>query len=113
MHEYPVTEQIVKIAEAKMRENNLEKITKINLVVGEYSGYVAESIKMYFDIITENTSIFGAELDIEFIKPKLKCEGCKKLFERKPFSFECPFCGGQGVPTEIGREFYIKSIEGE
>ena len=26
-------------------------------------------------------------------------------------TFDCPKCGGQGEPTDIGKEFYIESIE--
>ena len=34
-----------------------------------------------------------------------------ELFEKKLLSFDCPKCGGQGGPTDIGKEFYIESIE--
>ena len=53
----------------------------------------------------------GAQVTIEGVKPKLSCEKCGKLFERKRFSFTCPFCGGSGNPTETGKEFYIKDVE--
>ena len=26
-------------------------------------------------------------------------------------TFDCPECGGEGGPTDIGKEFYIDSIE--
>ena len=68
-------------------------------------------IKMYFDIIGKGTLVEGAELEITYIKPKLKCESCGKLFERKRYSFECPECKGQGVPSDIGKEFYVEDIE--
>ncbi len=111
MHEYPLTQRIINIATEHAISNNAEKVLKINLVVGEYSGYVVECIKLYFEIIAVETICEDAKLNIEIIKPMLKCKNCEELFERKPFSFECPYCGGEGEPTEIGREFYIKSIE--
>lgn len=92
-------------------KNNAEEVKQINLVVGDYSGYVASSIELYFGIIAEESLCAHAKLNITRIKPKLKCNDCGKLFERKPFSFECPVCKGQGSPTDIGQEFYIKSIE--
>lgn len=111
MHEYPITKQIIKTADSYARQNNATEVKAINLVVGEYSGYVASSIELYFEIIASESLCKNAKLNIERIKPMLKCVSCEKLFERKPFVFECPFCGEQGKPTEIGREFYIKSIE--
>ena len=111
MHEYPITKQIIEIAEKCARENNADEVKQINLVVGDYSGYVASSIDLYFEIIAEGSLCQNAKLNIKRVVPKLKCNDCGELFTRKPYSFQCPMCEGEGSPTEIGKEFYIKSIE--
>jgi hydrogenase nickel incorporation protein HypA/HybF len=111
MHEYPITQRIIEIAEEYAIKNEAHDVRQINLVVGDYSGYVASSIELYFEIIAEGSLCQHAKLNIERIIPKLKCCACGELFVRKPFSFECPSCNGEGIPTEIGQEFYIKSIE--
>lgn len=111
MHEYPITKRIIEIAEQFAKENNADEVKQINLVVGDYSGYVASSIDLYFGIIAEDSICRNARLNIERIQPRLKCNDCGELFVRKPFSFQCPECGGEGSPTDIGQEFYIKSIE--
>ena len=110
MHEYPVTVQIVEIASETARKKR-GKVRRINLVVGEDSGFIGESIQMYFDVVAEGTPCEGAQLFIEGVKPQLRCEKCGKHFERKRFSFQCPYCGGDGEPTPIGKEFYVKSVE--
>ena len=86
-------------------------MTKVSLVIGDYSGYVGESVQMYFDIISQDTICEGALVGITHVKPKLRCAKCGELFEKKPMTFDCPECDGQGEPTEIGKEFYIESIE--
>ncbi|MDP4120019.1 MAG: hydrogenase maturation nickel metallochaperone HypA [Bacillota bacterium] len=113
MHEYPLTQKIIKIAEKYALEHKADHVSKINLVIGNDSGVLADSILLYFEIIAENTICENAEIVIERVKPLLKCKKCGQYFERKPFSFSCTFkdCGGDGEPTEIGREFYVKSIE--
>lgn len=111
MHEYPITKRIIEIAQEYAIKNHVDEVKQINLVVGDYCGYVASSIELYFDIIAEGSLCEKASLNIERVQPKLKCESCGELFVRKPFSFECPNCHGEGVPTQIGQEFYIKSIE--
>lgn len=111
MHEYPITQQIIKIASEHCKQSGGSKVSKINLVIGDYSGYVGSSVQMYFDIIAEGTICEGAQVDIRHIKPKLKCADCGALFEKQLLSFDCPKCGGQGGPTDIGKEFYIESIE--
>ena len=111
MHEYPVTEEIVRIAGS--HANAGERVKAIRLVVGDYSGYLAECIRLYFDIIAEGTVCEGAELIVRRVEPMLRCEKCDALFKRQPLSFQCPHCDGQGLPTEIGREFYIEEITTE
>ena len=111
MHEFPITQQIVKLAEKHAVENNAKAVKSIKLVVGDYSGFIGESIQMYFDVISEGTLCDGAAIEIQRVKPKLLCAQCGEYFERKPMSFTCPFCGGEGGPSEIGKEFYIDSIE--
>jgi len=111
MHEYPITQRIIEIAGEYAEKNHAEEVKFIHLVVGDTCGYVASSIELYFDIIAEGTPCEKAKLHIKRVTPELKCSACGKLFVRKPFTFECPFCKGEGRPTEIGQEFYIKSIE--
>jgi hydrogenase nickel incorporation protein HypA/HybF len=111
MHEYPITQRIIEIAEEYAIKNKAEEVKVINLVVGDYSGYVASSIELYFEIIAEGSLCEKAVLNIERVVPKLECSSCGRLFERKPFRFTCPYCQGEGKPTDIGQEFYIRSIE--
>ncbi|MBQ9059631.1 MAG: hydrogenase maturation nickel metallochaperone HypA [Firmicutes bacterium] len=113
MHELPITERIIKIAGEHCRAGGASRVTKIHLVIGDNSGIVGSSVQMYFDVITEGTPCEGAELDIVRVRPKLRCKSCGCLFERALLSFSCPECGGDGEPTEIGKEFYIDTIEVE
>ncbi len=113
MHEYPITQQIVKIVDEAARKQHASRVSKITLVVGELSGFVGDSIHLYFDIISKGTVAEGAEFSITYIKSKLLCENCLEHFERQMYSFACPRCGTDGVPTDIGKEFYIQDIEVE
>jgi len=111
MHEYPLVQSILKTASAHAAEHKATRVSSISLVVGDGSGYVPESIQMYFDILSKGTICEGAKILIKRVKPLMKCEGCGREFERSPFSFDCPHCGGLGSPTEIGKELYVEEIE--
>jgi hydrogenase nickel incorporation protein HypA/HybF len=113
MHEYPITQHIVKLVEEAARKQHAARVTKITLVVGEQSGFVGDSIHLYFDIISRGTLAEGAELSIIYIQSKLLCRRCNEHFARARYSFACPRCGEDGVPTDIGKEFYIQDIEVE
>lgn len=113
MHEYPATMAIIEIAERHARARGAARVEVIRLVVGENSGYLPECIGMYFDLIAAGGVCGGARLEFERVKPLLRCGKCGVCFPRAPFEFSCPEagCGGEGEPTGIGREFYVKSIE--
>ncbi len=111
MHELPITEQIVKTADRFCREEGGSRVLKVNMVIGDYSGYVGEAIQTYFGIIADGTLCEGASLEFVKVEPKLRCTKCGKLFKKQLFTFECPYCGGQGEKSEVGSEFYIDTIE--
>ncbi len=113
MHEYPITEEIVRIAQKHCTKAKAKRVKTIRLVLGEYSGFVPESIHLYFDMIAQGTMCEDARIEIERIKAKIRCPHCDITYHRKPLSFACPQCGRDGEPTEIGKEFYIESIEVE
>ena len=110
MHEYPVTLEIVRMAEEAARERG-GRVRAVHLVCGEDSGCIGESIQMYFDGVSEGTLCEGATLTIRGVASLLRCDACGHLFKRKRYSFTCPQCGGDGSPTEIGKEFYIESVD--
>jgi hydrogenase nickel incorporation protein HypA/HybF len=111
MHEYPVVQRIIKIAEEAARESKARKILRINLVVGELSGFIGDSIRMYYDVLSKGSAAEGAEINIKIVKPELECASCGKIFEKKGRSFKCPACGGDAVLTGKGREFYVESVD--
>ncbi len=90
MHEYPITEQLIKIAEEHCEKAGAHKVTRINLVVGEYSGFVPESIHMYFDMISEGTKCEGAEIDITRVKAKLSVRRAEKYLRENSYLLHVP-----------------------
>lgn len=113
MHESSVTEAILKLTLEKAGALGAKKVTDISLVVGDLTGYVGESIQFYFDHYSKGTVAEGALIRVRRIEPKMRCLACGELFARAPFSFSCPTCGGEGVATKIGTEFYIETIDVE
>lgn len=111
MHEASAAEALVKMASAEAVSRGSPRVLKIVLVVGEASGYMEDSLAMFLKVLAKDSPVEGAELEIRHMPALLRCSVCDKEFERKRFSFECPHCGGQGVMTKKGSEFYIDSLE--
>ncbi len=111
MHEYGLTRQIVKIVSDTAQKHGAVKVNAVQLVVGENTSIIPESIQMYFDMIAKDTLAQGAKLSVRLIRAEMRCPTCGKNFRRPLFSFACPECGALGTPTDIGNEFYVESVE--
>ena len=89
-----------------------KEVKKITLVIGDISSIIDESIKMYWELLAENTIVQKAELEFKKIEGKFICKNCGFEFLIKHSGFICPKCKGQNfiIPDEC-KSFYIESIE--
>ncbi len=113
MHEYAVTKSIVNIALEEVRKANAGRIIEIRLVIGDLSAILDDSVQMYFDIMCKDTPAEGAKLIFRRIQAEFMCKSCGIKYPKPAKGFDCSVCGSQGMPTGVGREFYIESMEVE
>lgn len=113
MHEFPVVLDIIRVMDDEASKNTFQSITQINLVIGELSSIIDESVQMYFEAAAKGHPCEGAKLVFEFRPAMLKCRVCGKEFPHKR-EFRCPDCGGDSMLIKgTGREFYIQSFNGQ
>ena len=113
MHEFGVTESILDIALKEAKKAQARKITKINLVVGELTGFMPDCIEFYFDFMSKDTIAEKANLHFESAPAQVRCRSCLTIFHPKDTLWACPECQSQGVEIVAGRELYIESMEVE
>lgn len=111
MHELPITQNILQIALRHARE--AKKIIRVNLVIGDLSSVIGDSVQFYWDIICKGTIAEGSTLHFKRIKTSFRCEECENEYEPVDREFNCPHCGSNQVVLVAGREFQLKSIEVE
>jgi hydrogenase nickel incorporation protein HypA/HybF len=113
MHELPVTQGMLSIALEHAEKAHATRITDINLVIGELSGIVDDSVQFYFDFISKDTLAEGAVLHFERVPARYRCRQCEAIFSPSDRNWVCPQCGEWMVEITAGREFYVESIEVE
>lgn len=113
MHEYHGAVQIIEHAEDMCRERNHNQVNKIQLVIGEASGYTFEVVKEYFEEAAVGTVCEGAKVTVRKTDLMLRCPNCNELFVKKPLKYNCPICGTPGNPTDAGKEMAIDFMESE
>ncbi len=111
VHEYGVTERIVRIVNDTASAHHADRVLTVDLVIGENTSIVADSVQLYYDIIAQGTPAAGARLRVRMVEARMHCPHCDTTFKRPRFSFSCPTCGEMGQPTEIGNECYVERVE--
>jgi hydrogenase nickel incorporation protein HypA/HybF len=111
MHELSVTEQILNITLDHARQAKAERVLKVNLVIGDLTGFAGESIQFYFDILSKDTEAEKACLSITHLPARARCKQCQNEFTPEVMNWACPRCGGFIENVISGREFYVESIE--
>ncbi len=111
MHELSITQSILSIALEKARAVQANKITKINLTIGELTGIVDDCVQFYFNLLSKDTIAAEASLAFEQPPTKLRCRNCSTTFSPDNLNWACPNCQEQKIEIISGRECYVSSIE--
>jgi hydrogenase nickel incorporation protein HypA/HybF len=112
MHELSVTQSVLDIVLRHANRSNARRVLAINLVIGELTGFVDDSIQFYFDFMSKDTMAEGAKLNFERIPARVRCHACGAEYV-PPDSrlWACPECEALGSEIISGREFSVASIE--
>jgi hydrogenase nickel incorporation protein HypA/HybF len=113
MHEQSIVESLLALALENAVRENTAKIHKINVVIGELSGVVDESMEFYFNFLRQDTIASEAVLVFKHVPARLRCRKCRKDFTAANMDFHCPHCQETQVDIIGGRELYLESLEVE
>lgn len=112
MHELPATQGMLDVALDAARKAGADRVLAIDLVVGDLTSFVDDSIQFYFDIISRDTPAAGAELRFTREPAEGRCGDCGHAFPVKPpMPRTCPACESLALRVEGGQDFYVDSIE--
>ncbi|UCE91889.1 MAG: hydrogenase maturation nickel metallochaperone HypA [Methanobacteriota archaeon] len=117
MHEISVMSEIVKGIIDEAQKRNALRVERVSVEIGEYTMLGEEQLRFAFKVISKDTLLENAELDLRTVAGTIECE-CGFKGEASPASdtphrsvpvLECPKCGG-GARTVGGRECVIRDI---
>jgi hydrogenase nickel incorporation protein HypA/HybF len=114
MHELPATRGMLDVAVEAAREAGAPRIVAIDVVIGDLSSMVGDSVQFYFDILSADTIAAGARVRMRRAAATASCGSCGAGYDvALPLSPACASCGAPELVVSGGREFYIESIEVE
>ena len=112
MHEVGLACDIAAIVDQFAATRGIERVQRIDLTVGEYSGVIPEALAIGFESARkEAQSCKDAALAIEPVTGLMHCDGCGEEWHLERVDEPCPQCASLNRHTIRGREFKIRSIE--
>jgi hydrogenase nickel incorporation protein HypA/HybF len=112
MHEMGIAQQLVQIAlDSIPKDIEAPQVKIVNLKIGKLASVVEHSLTFCFEIITKDTPLENARLEIDLVPVRVRCRSCKNEWEVTGPVFKCPFCQDGEVEMLTGREIEITSLE--
>ncbi len=113
MHELSVMEYLLERVDVHATRMGARKVLTINLVVGERTCVVDDSLLWYFDMLTPGTVAEGARLAVRRTEMRCHCPRCDADFRPNGAGYRCPGCLELAEVTDDGSELLIESLEVE
>lgn len=115
MHEMALMGDILHLVHEDATSRGIEKIEKIELIVGEISNAMPDALRMAFDIFRDqNLHLFttDAYLVIHMEEAKATCILCGREYRPEMKIALCPSCHVPSGQVVAGETFQVLSYEG-
>jgi hydrogenase nickel incorporation protein HypA/HybF len=112
MHELSIAQGIVDILLEQMRAHDLSEIANVSMRIGALRAVDKDSLGFSFDLLTADSPLKGARLDIEDIPIQGRCLQCSQELLMGSWLDDCPSCGSTRVEVISGKELEITGLEG-
>ena len=112
MHELGLMDAMMRMVKRICEEENLTRVDKIVLEVGELSGIEIPYLHDGYDAVVHGTEWEKTKLEVETVPGVLHCNDCDMDFPLKDQELFCPDCFGKNLSIKSGRDMTLKSIEG-
>ncbi len=126
MHELSLAQGLMDQLLTLAKQHKAEKLIKVTVLLGPFSGIVADSFDFGFNILKkENEITKDAELVLETPPPEFRCTECGSItsvasdptdqLHKYPFTapLACDQCGSPSLSPEGGGELILKQLEME
>lgn len=114
MHELGLVMKVIDEAEQAARANEINRVLKLTLEVGEVSSVVPAYFSDCFEWAKKKTDYLkDAQLEMIILKGVSYCVSCGKTYPTTEFAKKCPYCGGDDTYLIAGNELNIKDMEVE
>lgn len=112
MHELGIVFHIIRTVEQVARQNQVARIRRVTLQLGEVSGVVESYLQDCWKWAAAKSDILpDAVLTVETIPAITLCRACGQQYPTVAYGRTCPLCQSEDTYLLQGREMLIKEVE--
>jgi len=111
MHELSIAQSIHDLVMEQVPTGDRSAVRSVHVRIGESSGVVADSLAFCFSVITRESLLKNAVLEIELVPYSLYCRQCESSNNNTTGTVVCPVCGGSDTTIVSGTELLVSAIE--
>lgn len=111
MHELAICQSLINQIENIVSERNAQSVSLIVIGMGPLSGVEAQLLKNAYPIASAGTVAANAELVIEYLPVKVKCNECGCESDVAVNKLTCKHCGNWRTSLVSGDELLLMSVE--
>ncbi|HEQ71854.1 MAG TPA: hydrogenase maturation nickel metallochaperone HypA [Spirochaetia bacterium] len=118
MHEFSLCESIVntllsEYEKLKKPADGRISVTRVRMAVGKLRAVVPESMLLAWEVLTRETPLHEARLELVAVPVAVRCRACTAESEIDLPLFVCPLCGGTDLDILRGNELMLEEMEVE
>lgn len=112
MHELSIASRLVEIATELAQNEGASRIKSVTVRIGALSCVHQDALRFSFDLVTKDTMLEGATLEVIDVPVTIFCANCGRERQLPGIQrFRCPQCDAPSADIRYGRELDIESIE--
>lgn len=113
MHEVGLMSEAIALAEETARAHGAQRIVRLVLRVGPWSGVDPAALRFAFDAVADGTLAANATLDVEETEARAWCDACRSEFPACGPTAICPTCAAPSADLRQGDELLLARLEVE
>ncbi|MGL6107757.1 hydrogenase maturation nickel metallochaperone HypA [Romboutsia sp.] len=110
MHELGIVYEVINVVDNFKRDNNLTKVEKIVLEIGQLSQAIPRFIEECYPAAVNETIYQDTKLEIVIQPANARCKECNEVYNIIQYRKVCPRCSGEKYELIAGQEFNIKEL---
>ncbi|HUK26552.1 MAG TPA: hydrogenase maturation nickel metallochaperone HypA [Terriglobales bacterium] len=113
MHELSVAAALLEGVREQLARRPSAQLRKIGIRLGELSAVDPEALRFAFEVLTRDSELPEAELQIEICPRRHRCSACGFEFTVHDYDWQCPQCSSLDTHCIAGEELELSFLEVE